>query len=151
MADVLALGIQALDLDFCMFKQAKHLISYVFTQIKRMENSPAKAENPEKWKLLRQLCIVNESLYLAVNLQKSYENMIEKTPIGTFFDKCEKFKDDEIEELDLPIRLARNQAELQQLHHKLSGYKSFVDEPSLLSIFDAIQAFVDTMPIFFSY
>lgn len=134
------LTVHAIELDLCMLKQARHLISVMQTYINRIQKNKDTTVNPAKLKLLKQLTVITISLYLAVNLQKSYENMIYKTEIKEFFDKCEKFKDDDIEEIDLPIRYARNQKEFQTLFQKLCEYKTHINEPALLKIFDAIQA-----------
>lgn len=143
LAEILLLVVQAIEHDMCMLKQARHLISVVFTHIQRMELQKEKDVDPDKLKLLKDFTIITGSLYLALNLQKSYENMGNKSEIGLFVDKYEKFKDDDIEEVDLPIRLARNQTELQLLYQKLCGYKCYVNDPLLLTIFDSITKSVE--------
>lgn len=146
LAEILVLVVQAIEYDLCMFKQARHLISFVCTHIKRIEAARVKTVDFHKLTKLKQWTIITQSLYLAVNLHKSYENMMEKSDIGIFFDKCEKFKDDEIEEVDLPIRLARNQAEIHTLYQKMCSLEFELNDPVLNAYFDAIKASVHAIP-----
>ncbi|XP_063696928.1 uncharacterized protein LOC134827948 isoform X1 [Culicoides brevitarsis] len=131
--------VHAIEFDLCMFKQARHLISVVHTHIKRIEEHKDESLDSFKLKLLKQIKFIVESLYLAVNLQKSYENMIKKADIHDFFDKYEKFKDDEIEDIDLPIRFARNDVEMRVLYKKLCEMNSMINDHTLLTIYNKIK------------
>lgn len=148
LAELLLLVVQEIDYELCMFRQAHYLLSFIHTQIKRMDSVPDLTVDTDKFKLLKQLTIITESLYLAVNLQKSYQ-MMKEGELVVFIDKYEKFKAQEVEEVDLPIQLARNQAELQTHFEKLSGFKSEVNKFMLSTVFDGIKTSIQFTSFYF--